>query len=92
MPAVTYCPGPDDPATVEWSGVLFRANVPQEVGNPHILRKALGNPFFAVEGEAGAPELDEKDDLVAKAEALGIDVDKRWGAHRLRLEIEKAKA
>lgn len=93
MASVTYRPGYGDPAVVEWSGVTFQANVPVEVGNPHILRKAAGNSFFDLDDEAHAPpEPDEKDTLVAEAEALGIDVDKRWGVARLTSEIEKAKA
>lgn len=94
MAAVTYRPGPQDPATVEWGGTTFPANVPVEVSNTHILRKAIGNPFFHVEGEVPneAPPTDEKDALVAEAEGLGIDVDKRWGVTRLKAEIETAKA
>jgi hypothetical protein len=42
------------------------------------------NAGFAMAGEGGA-------DLMAEAEALGIKVDKRWGADRLAAEIQKAK-
>lgn len=35
---------------------------------------------------------DEKAVLIARAEELGLDVDKRWGAERIRAEIEKAAA
>lgn len=41
-------------------------------------------------GETG--ETDDKAALQAEAEALGIDVDKRWGVARLKSEIEAAKA
>jgi hypothetical protein len=94
MASVTYRPGPHDPATVEWGGTTFPANVAVEVSNTHILRKALGNPFFEVDGEVAheAPPPDEKDALVTEAEALGIDVDKRWGVTRLKAEIDAAKA
>lgn len=95
MAAVTYRPGPHDPATVEWGGTTFPANVPMEVSNAHILRKALGNPFFEVEGEApvnGVPHPDEKEALVSEAEALGLDVDKRWGVAKLRAAIDAKKA
>jgi hypothetical protein len=34
-----------------------------------------------------APEPDEKTELIAQAEALGIDVDRRWSVVRLRREI-----
>lgn len=43
---------------------------------------------FAMLGEA----VDEPADLVAEAQALGIKIDKRWGAERLAEEIAKAKA
>lgn len=96
MAAVTYRPGPHDPAAVEWGGITFQANMPVEVTNERMLRKALGNPFFDTEDEiapaAPPPEPDDKAALVAEAEALGIDVDKRWGAARLIAEISKAKA
>lgn len=93
MALVTYRPGADDPATVEWLGISFSANVPVEVTNEHILACAPGNRFFDVDGEAkAAPDHDEKDDLVAEAEALGIDVDKRWGVTKLRAAIDAKKA
>lgn len=37
-------------------------------------------------------EADDKVALQAEAEALGVDVDKRWGIARLKSEIEAAKA
>ena len=37
-------------------------------------------------------DADDKETLVAEAEALGIDVDKRWGAAKLKSAIEAAKA
>ena len=93
MAAVTYRPGPHDPAAVEWLGHTFPANVSVEVSSAHILRKAIGNPFFEVDGEVPpSPEPDEKDALLVEAEALGIETDKRWGVTRLKAEIEKAKA
>lgn len=36
-------------------------------------------------------EVDEKASLKAEAEALGIDVDGRWGVGRLKTEIEAKK-
>lgn len=42
---------------------------------------------FAMVGEGA----DDPADLLAEAEALGIKVDKRWGADRLAAEIQKAK-
>jgi len=43
----------------------------------------------AVEGSTGDSD-DDLDQLRAEAEAAGVKVDKRWGADRLRTEIEKA--
>lgn len=44
---------------------------------------------FAPPGSASHPV--ESCDLRARAEALGIKIDKRWGEGRLRDEIAKAK-
>lgn len=41
--------------------------------------------------EAQADDVDEKAALKAEAEALGIDVDGRWGVGRLKTEIEAKK-
>lgn len=38
-----------------------------------------------------AQEVDEKSALIAEAEALGIDVDKRWGVQKLKDVIAAAK-
>lgn len=40
----------------------------------------------AFDHDDGAP--DERDELAAKAEALGIQVDKRWGAKRIQKAID----
>lgn len=42
--------------------------------------------------EVATVEADEKAALVAEAEALGIDVDGRWGVARLKAEIAAKKA
>lgn len=57
-------------------------------------------PATGPAGESEAPvaptgeasEADDKAALQAEAEALGVDVDKRWGVARLKSEIEAAKA
>jgi hypothetical protein len=63
-------------------------------------RKFLGNRFFVREDEDCVPEIQpdttedgqtlDKAALLARAEELGVEVDKRWGAKRLTEEIEKA--
>lgn len=40
---------------------------------------------------ADVVEGDEKADLIAKAEALGIEVDKRWGVQKLKDAIAGAE-
>lgn len=45
-----------------------------------------------VDGAAKADDEDDEDSLREEAEELGIDVDKRWGAKRLRAEIDKKLA
>lgn len=64
----------------------------------------LGSILHRVEpGRTPAPEpapvvpdikpepVDELDRLREQAAALGVQVDRRWGVHRLRQEIESAK-
>jgi hypothetical protein len=46
----------------------------------------------AAEPDADDDSGDELDQLRAEAEAAGVKVDKRWGADRLREEIDTAKA
>lgn len=41
--------------------------------------------------DVSADDVDEKAALKAEAEALGIDVDGRWGVGRLKAEIEAKK-
>lgn len=35
-------------------------------------------------------EPDERDELIAELESLGVDVDNRWGVERLKKELEQA--
>ncbi len=52
----------------------------------------LGEPEPEPEPEpAPAPPDADLDDLRAQAEAVGVKVDKRWGADRLRSEIDAAQ-
>lgn len=55
---------------------------------------AVDAPATQPEPDESAPatDVDEKAALVTEAEALGIDVDGRWGIARLKSEIEAAKA
>lgn len=42
-------------------------------------------------GPEEAPDGDPKAEAIAEAEALGIDVDGRWGVARIRAAIDAAK-
>lgn len=57
--------------------------------DPAYLEALRGYGMYEI-AEAGEVE-PELDDLRTKAEALGIDVDGRWGEKRLESEIAKAK-
>lgn len=57
---------------------------PQEAGST-----AVAATSSAAIPAGSAPSLDE---LTQEAQALGIDVDGRWGAKRIAAEIAKAKA
>jgi hypothetical protein len=52
MTKITYIPPEGDAAECLWGEYLFRANVPLQVSDAHILAKAATNPHFAVENHA----------------------------------------
>ena len=60
MPKITYIPPEGDAAECLWGKYLFKANVPLEVSDPHILAKAATNPHFAVEDAKPEPKKPEK--------------------------------
>ena len=45
---ITYLPGPQDPPSVKWNGVLFHANTPKLVTSEKHIEMARGNRFFKV--------------------------------------------
>lgn len=45
---VTYIPGPQDPASIRWRGILFQANVPIRIADDGHIDAARGNKFFRV--------------------------------------------
>ncbi len=49
MTKITYIPPEGDAAESQWGKYLFKANVPLEVSDPHILAKAATNRHFGVE-------------------------------------------
>ena len=67
-------------------------DVPDELADHWFLAEMgerIDEPAAPVETVA---EIDEKDALRNEAAALGVTVDKRWGADRLRAEIEAKKS
>ena len=102
FPALVYrCPGPHD-------GPHGKTYATLPVDGPEALAKALAGGWHwsldeVARGLVAHPEAAPEDvpepapeptraDLVAQAEALGIDVDGRWSERRLRQEIDVAKA
>lgn len=73
----------------EWWGPAYdRVDPPAEVAE-RITNPAVWSDNAEAEGEASEASTDEldgmrKDDLLAVAEARGIDVDRRWGAKKIR--------
>ncbi len=47
-------------------------------------------PAAVAEGDDPPDDPDEKDGLIAEAEARGVKIDKRWGVARLRAALEAA--
>lgn len=90
---VTYSPPPGDDRSVIYFGVEFFAGRPEDIDpaeHPLLAKKVVNNGLFVVSATDEADEQpDDIDALRAEAEGLGIDVDKRWGAARLRAEIDK---
>jgi hypothetical protein len=54
MTRITYIPPEGDAAECRWGKYLFKANVPLEVSDRHIIAKAGANPHFEVEAGEGA--------------------------------------
>ena len=76
MTKLTFLSGPDcgDVGSTAWNGVVFPANVPVELdpSNPahaHMIGKARGNRFFAVEDGAQDADLEA---LRALAREAGV--------------------
>lgn len=100
FPALVYrCPGPHD-------GPHGKTYATLPVDGPDALAEALRDGWHwsldeVARGLVAQPEALPEDvpepapeptraDLVAEAEALGIDVDGRWSERRLRQEIDAA--
>lgn len=64
MPKITYIAPEGDAAEVKWGAFVFKANVPTDCDDKHILKKAKTNPHFEVEGE---PKKERKSKQKAEA-------------------------
>jgi hypothetical protein len=53
MAKVTYYDMDGSAPRVTWRGVTFLHGQPVETEDEHVLAKAIGNPFFEVDGENG---------------------------------------
>ena len=74
-------------------------NVPKEAVECSLVQGAVAVGELVVEGEPEAVQDDQEDDtsedkaaLLAQCELLGIEVNKRWSAKRLRAEIDAVTA
>lgn len=86
--------GGEGPAVIHFGDVAIGRVDFVEVP-PALAEKLSGNWHF--ESDDSAPQMKvvteaTKDVLIAEAESLGIDVDRRWGVPRLEAEIDKALA
>jgi hypothetical protein len=68
-------------------------------GDPNLAANTAANPGTKTADQSGVKAADqtgqtdqETKQLQTEAEAAGVTVDKRWGADRLRQEIDQAKA
>lgn len=91
-----------DHAETALYGVVFRKGEPTPIPDDKtvLLRKLSGNCHFIESLDYVQPDLpgnevnapDYKDELIAEAEKLGINADRRWGVAKLQKAIaEKAQ-
>lgn len=60
----------------------------------HIIRKAPTNRFFSVVTDDQVAEEEGEEEravLMAEAESLGVDVDRRWSDKTLRMKVAAAR-
>jgi hypothetical protein len=93
MPIMYRCPGELRHVT---RGFLYDqqdhadADKAKAAGWFETLEEAAGLVPVASDEAASDDEPPTRDEMLAQAEKLGIDVDKRWGDKRLMAEITKA--
>ena len=100
FPALVYrCPGPHDGPHGK-TYATFPVDGPEALAEAlrdgwhwsldEVARKLVAHPEAAPEDVPEPAPEPTRADLVAQAEALGIDVDGRWSERRLRQEIDVA--
>lgn len=77
MPKITYIAPEDDAAEVRWGEFVFKANVPTDCDDKHILMKAKTNPHFEVEGEPKKERKSKAKDEPKKEEKAEVPSDPR---------------
>lgn len=85
--------GPD---ALEKFGLHFNRTEWTEVSDARVISKLLGHSHFESAGafpKTGAPHVeaaagDPREALIAEAEAIGIDVDRRWSNATIRKHID----
>ena len=94
MPGFVFLSGPEcgDVASVDYYGIHFPRGEAVDVLDAFIVRKLRGNRFWSEVPEEPDPDTNEdgitdKAELIAMAEAAGVEVDKRWGVARLRAAL-----
>ncbi|WP_457797629.1 hypothetical protein [Methylocystis sp. S23] len=104
MPEYRFIGDPRDrksgPNTLDFRGHVFRRDGWTLVEDAELAAKLDGNSHFERRAAAEPVEVErrpvalseDRDALVARAEALGIAVDGRWGLPRIQSEIAAAEA
>lgn len=89
MPRFVFLSGPEcgNVDAVTNYGIHFPRGVAVEVIDAFIVRKLRGNRFWTEAPDTNGDGTTDKAELLAEAEARGVDVDKRWGVARLRAAL-----
>jgi hypothetical protein len=79
---------------VNWTNVpdelamrLFKNTHFECDGNPALIVQPPASPVAAVVAQPAAAATDLRSSLLAQAEAMGVEVDKRWGVAKLQEAI-----
>lgn len=89
MPRFVFLSGPEcgDVDAVDNYGIRFPRGEAVSVDDAFVVRKLRGNRFWAEAPDTNGDGATDKAELLAEAEARGVEVDKRWGVARLRAAL-----